>query len=224
MKKVLIVDHLEPFLEQETRILSNRGLQILTATSGEEAIAVHKKDTVNLIVTALNMPEMSGDKLCSQIRRDKGLKSVSVIILCENKKADLDRCARCGANSFVTRPLDPAQLLEKVSQLIDIPKRSGMRVLIKVFVKGKLKSQAFFCTSVNISKSGILLEVDRALSKDDLITCAFFVPGADSITVDCEITRMLQISKEIFHCGAKFLNLSPRQVSSIEAFVRKKNH
>lgn len=221
MKKVLLVDNLKPFLEREASILSNRGLQVFTATSGEEAVVVHRNEKVNLIVASLDMPGMSGDALCSLIRADKEMKSVSVIIICENRKADLDRCARCGANSFITKPFDPSLFLDKVSRLMEIPKRSGVRVLIKVSVKGKLDSGSFFCTSVNISTAGILLEMNRTFSKGDLITCSFFIPGSKGITVDCEVMRATNISPEISHCGARFTGLSPGDASAIDAFVRK---
>jgi CheY-like chemotaxis protein len=221
VKKILLVDHQKSYIEREASILRNRGLQILTATSAEEAVALHKTEKVHLIVTALDMPGTGGDALCSLIRKDRELKSVSVIIICENRKADLDRCVRSGANAFITKPFDPSAFLDKVSRLIEIPKRSGVRVLIKVAVKGNLKSASFFCSSVNISTSGILLETDRALSKGDLITCSFFIPGSDGIEVDCEVMRAVSMSPGVSHCGARFLGLHPHHESAIEAFVRK---
>ncbi|MCL4474609.1 MAG: response regulator [Nitrospirae bacterium] len=222
VKKVLIVESLKSLLEQEKNILSNRSLQIFTAASGEEALAIHKNEKVDLIVSRLDMPGTSGDSLCSLIRKDDTLKKVSFIMVCDNTKRDLERCQKCGANSYVTRPVDPEVFLEKVSQLIDILKRTGIRVLIKVSVKGDLGNQPFFCTSVNISASGILLEVDRAISRGAKITCSFFIPGSDSISVDGEIMRVVDIAPNTFHWGVKFLNLRKDHKTAIEAFVKKK--
>jgi CheY-like chemotaxis protein len=221
VKKILLVDNLRSFLEKEESILSSRGLKIFTAASGEEAVSIHRNEKVDLIVASLDMPGMGGDALCSLIRKDKEMRGVSVIIVCQNRKPDLDRCTHCGANSFITKPFDPSQFLDKISTLIEIPKRSGVRVLIKVSMKGKQQADSFFCTSVNISTSGILLETDRTLLKGDLITCSFFIPGSDSIAVECEVMRVDSISPEAFHCGVKFLGLSPDHKSAIEAFVRK---
>lgn len=148
VKKILLVDHLNASLERESRILRDRGLQIFTATSAEEAVALHKIEKVHLIVTALDMPGTGGDGLCSLIRKQRELKSVSVIIICENRKADLDRCACSSANAFITKPFDPDAFLDKVSRLIEIPTRSGVRVLIKVDVKANQRSASFFCSSV----------------------------------------------------------------------------
>lgn len=216
---MLIVESLTWLLEQEKNILSNRGLQILTAASGEEALAIHKNEKVDLIVSRLDMTRTGSDSLCSLIRKDDTLKKVSFIMVCDNTKRDLERCQKCGPNSVVTRPVDPEVFLEKVSQLIDIPKRTGMSVLIKVSPMG---NQPFFCTSVNISTPGVLLEADRTISKAALVTCSFFIPGSGSISVDGEVMRIREVSPNTFHWGIKFLNLSREHKTALEAFVKKK--
>ena len=216
---MLIVESLKSLLEQEKNILSTSGLHIFTAASGEEALAIHKKEQVDLIVSRLDMPDTDSDSLCSLIRKDNTLKKVSFIMVCDNTKRELDRCQKCGANSVITRPVDPEVFLEKVSRFIDIPKRTGMRVLIKVSPMG---NQPFFCTSVNISTSGILLEVDRTISKAALVTCSFFIPGSDSISVNGEVVRITEVSPNTFHWGIRFLNLSREHKPALEAFVKKK--
>jgi DNA-binding response OmpR family regulator len=222
VKKVLVVESLKPLAEQEKKILSNRGLEIFTAASGEEALAVHRHEKVDLIVARLDMPGTAGDSLCSLIRHDETMKKVSFILICDNTKDALERCRKCGANSYITRPLDPEKFVEKVGQLIEVQKRTGMRVLIKVSVKSESRNQSFFCTSLNISTSGILLEVDRTISKGASISCSFFIPGSDSITVEGEIVRVSGVSPNTFHWGVKFLNLQKNHRSAIEAFVKKK--
>jgi CheY-like chemotaxis protein len=222
VKKVLIVEGIKSLQEQEKNILDNRGLQIFTAASGEEALAVHKTEQVDVIVARLDMAGMSGDSLCSFVRQDDTLKKVSFIMVCDNAKRDLEKCQKCGANSYMTRPVDPEVLLEKVNHLVDIPKRTGMRVLIKVSVKGDLRNQPFFCSSLNISTSGILLEVDKAASKGEIITCSFFIPGSDSITTDGEIMRIVEDPPGTFFWGVKFINLSSGHKTAIETFVKKK--
>ncbi len=194
---------------------------MLTAASTEEALSVHKKERVDLIVADLDI-RGTGDKLCSFIRNDDSLKNVSFIMACRNTAPDLERCAVCGANAYMAKPFDPVQLLEKVSSLIDIPKRASMRVLLKVSVKGNLKNQGFFSTSVNISSSGMLLQTDKVISKGDIITCSFFIPRSQIITADCEVTRMAPVGRDLYRYGAKFLNLDPEQSAAISEFVRRK--
>ncbi|HWR58848.1 MAG TPA: response regulator [Thermodesulfovibrionales bacterium] len=222
MKKVLIVGAIKSAIEEKRRILSNRGLMVFTAVSGEDARAVHEREKVDLIVADLDMSGMSGDKLCSLVRNDASLKSVSFIIICRDTRSALDRCASCGANAYITEPLDPVLFLEKLSSLIHVSKRSAMRVLLKVSVKGNLKSQGFFCTSVNVSTSGILLQSDKIISKGAVINCSFFLPRAQIISADCEVTRVAEVSPGLYQYGAKFLRLPTHYKASIDDFVKRK--
>ncbi|HAM50861.1 MAG TPA: hypothetical protein DCP92_09300 [Nitrospiraceae bacterium] len=222
MRKILIVNDPKSAVEEES-ILGNKNLMIFIATSSEEALTIHKREKVDLVITDLDMPGMSGDTLCSLIRKDEVLGKVPVLIVCGNKKSDLERCTKCGTNSHITKPLDPVQFLEKVSQLIDVPKRSGVRVFTNISVKGTFENEKFFCTSVDISTSGILIESDRAISKGDTITCSFFIPGSSNrVVVDCVVMRVMNIASNVYHYGAKFLNLDPGNKSAINEFVRKK--
>ena len=222
MKKVLIVENQKPLLEQEKSILSNRDLKIFTAASGEEAVAIHKTERVNLIITGLDMLGMRGDALCSAFRKDGDMKNVSVLIVCAGSRSDFERCQSCGANSYITKPLDPVKFLEKVGALIDVPKRTGIRVLIRVSVMGSINSESFFCTSVNISTSGILLECEKIIPKGAIVNCSFFVPGSERITVDCEVMRVTSVPPDLHHYGVKFLNLHQDHRTAVEAFVRRK--
>lgn len=222
MKRLLIVDGSESTVEEEKRILAGRGLEIFTAKSAEEALTVHQKEKVDLIIAGLDLRGMGGDELCSFIRNDDSIRKVSFIIVCKGRKAELERCTQCGANAYITKPFDPVIFLEKVSTLVDIPKRSAVRVLMKVTVKGNHGNIEFFCNSINISTSGILIETDKALSRGDIIACSFFVPGSQNITVDCEVVRIINMSPDARRYGVKFLNLSESHRLSIDEFVRRK--
>lgn len=222
MKKVLIVESFRPLLEQEKSILSNRNLEIFGAASAQEALQVHKEKKVDLIVSRLDLPVTGGDALCTLVRNDETLKKVSFILVCDNTSADMERCQKCGANSYVFRPLDPEVLIGKTAQLVDVPRRTGIRVLIKVSVRGDVRSQPFFCTSVNISTAGILLEVDKSAPKGETVTCSFFIPGSGSIEVHGEIMRTAEVSPGMHHWGVRFSDLRPGDRTAIETFVKKK--
>lgn len=221
MKKILLVGAPKSAIEEKKHILSNRGLMVFTTSSAKDALALHEKEKMDIIVADLDMPEMGGDKLCSLLRNDESLKQVSFIIVCRERKSDLEKCANCGANAYITEPVDPVLFLEKLSELMHVPKRSAMRVLLKVSVKGNFKDQGFFCTSVNISTSGILLQTDKVISKGAIINCSFFAPRSQMISADCEVTRVVEIAPKLYQYGAKFLRLPTHYRASIDDFVRR---
>ena len=144
------------------------------------------------------------------IRKDEELKHVSIIIVCTSAAPDIARVSRCKANSFITKPVQYLQLIDKVAQLVDIPERKSFRVLLKVSVSGKSAKGSFFCSSLDLSATGILLQTDRTFAIGDVISCDFFLPGASRIFTDVEIMRVTGNHDNTFLYGARYVDLSPR--------------
>jgi CheY-like chemotaxis protein len=220
MKKILIVDDLEPFITQEKTILSRVDFRIFTAKTGEEALNIHRGHGMDLILVDLNMPGMAGDEMTRAIRQDPALRTVSVIIICSQKKADVERCASCGANDYVTRPLNPKKLLDKTGRLLDVPQRRSLRVLIKVTVKGRLGADPFFGTTHDISTAGVLLETDRVLARGDVIACSFFIPDSERMNAEGEVMRVVKDEKG-YRYGIRFLDLGDKDRAAVEAYVKR---
>lgn len=223
MKKVLLVNDLNTLIEKERTILNRSDIKIFTAASGEEALAVHKKEKVDLIIADLDMKGMGGDKLCSMIREDEELKYVAIMIVCRGSESDLHRVTRCKANSHVTKPIRPLQFLENVSKLLDIPERKSYRVLLKATVNGKFDNKPFFCSSQDISATGLLLETDKALDKGDVMNCSFFLPGAERIATDTEVMRVVKSADGTLHYGVRYVGLQPAHRAAIVAFIEKRS-
>ncbi len=223
MKKILIVDDLRPFVEEQRGILGRADFRIFTASSGEEAMKLHREEKVDLIITDLDMPGMPGDELCSMIRKDAALKRVAVIIICRRRDEELQRCANCGADTYLTRPLNPAELRQKTEALLEVPYRKDMRVLCKVEVKGKFKVEPFFCTSKDISASGMLLETEKILAKGDRIALSFFIPEEDlRVRAEGEVMRVAK-THEVSHYGVKFSVLDTAEQMAVKRFVDRKS-
>jgi CheY-like chemotaxis protein len=223
MKKVLLVNELDTLIEKERTILNRSDIKIFTAASSEEALAVHKKEKVDLIIADLDLPGISGDRLCTAVRNDDELKDVSFVIACRGSESDLQRVARCKANGHVTKPIRPLQFLESVGRLLDVPERKSYRVLLKAEVNGKFDNKPFFCSSQDISATGLLIEADKALEKGDVMTCSFFLPGAERIETDAEVMRVVKIADDALRYGVRYIRLKPAHKAAIEAFIEKRS-
>lgn len=220
MKKILIVSELRSLVEKEKSILNRSDFNIFSAASGREAFDIHKSEKVDLIVADNDLPDITGDDLCSMIRDNEELRKVSIILLF--KKTDIEKNLHCKANAFVAKPLDPPALLEKVSHLLSIAQRKSYRVLLKISVNGKFMDKPFYCTSKDISAAGMLLETEKRLEKGDVLSCSFFLPGSQQIVTDAEVVRVINKLSETAHYGVKFLNLPAECTSAIEKFIRKR--
>ena len=223
MKKVLLVDDLGHLIEKERTILNRADIKIFTVASAEEALVIHRKEKVDLIIASLDLPDMGGDKLCTAIRNDDELKYVPFIMVCAGSEADLHRVTRCKATVHVTKPIRPLQFLESVSKLLDVPERKSYRVLLKATVNGKFGNKPFFCSSQDISATGLLLEADKALERGDVMTCSFFLPGAERIETDAEVMRVVKSDDGALRFGVRYVGLQPASRAAIEAFIEKRS-
>jgi CheY-like chemotaxis protein len=219
MRKIIIVNSIHAFLERDKSILNRVDFRIYTATSGEEALRIHREERANLIVADLDLPDMGGDALCALIREESVIRNVSIILVCQDIPEELERVSMCGANAWVTKPVRPELLIESVGQLLAVSLRKGYRVLLKAKVNGARENVPFFCTSHNISVSGILLETEKVLKPGDCITCAFFLPGSQQIEVDGEVVRLEEKPDGLHHYGIRFIDLAPAFREEIEKFI-----
>lgn len=221
MKKILIVNYLKTYIDKGKNILSRSDFQIFTATTSEEALKLHKTEKMDLIVADLDMPDISGDRLCQLLRNDSDLKKVSVVLICNPTSGDIKRVEKSNANAYVTKPLQPLQFLEKVSGLLNISTRKNYRVLLKVAVEGRTKTESFFSKSENISSTGILIKSNAHLAQGDKITCSFFIPGGSQVDVRGEVVRIVEKPDAERLYGIRFIELDPKHKTEIENLINK---
>jgi CheY-like chemotaxis protein len=225
MNKIIIAEDIKRFFEKQKSFLDRSNIGIFAITSNDGALDIHRTEKANLIITKLDMPGMSTETLCSAIRKDEALRRVSIIIVCPNDKAEIERSMKCRANAIITMPLNPEDFLEKTHRLLNISKREAYRVLSSIKVEGKSQNKPFFCFLENISASGILLETDNILDIGDTLRCSFFLPNSINIIADGEIVRAI-INKNEFEAnqyGIRFINLPPEYSAAIEAFIEKES-
>lgn len=219
MKKILLVNSSRHFFNEGKSVLDRQDFQVLLAPTAMQALQIHRKEHVNLVVAELDMPEMGGDALCERIREEADVRAVSFILICQDRPSDIERASRCGANVFLKTPFSAQTLLDHVEKLLAISVRRGYRVLLRAKVIGSKDDSVFFCTSQNLSTTGMLIETDRTLNEKDLITCSFYLPGASHITAEGEVARAERTPEGKFNCGIRFIMLSREHHQEIEKFI-----
>jgi DNA-binding response OmpR family regulator len=100
-------------LEQDNSFLNRKDMKVFTAATNEAALKIHREERVNLIITQLDMPGMPSEQLCSLIRDDANLRSVSMIMVCANTPEAIARSAQCRANAVLLQPVHPLLLMAK---------------------------------------------------------------------------------------------------------------
>src|SRR3972149_2379500 len=130
MKNIIIAETIMRDIGGQEEILRGEDNTKYAALTSEEIVNIHGVRKAHLIIADLSLPLMGGVKLCSAIRSDAGLKNVSIIMAWDNAEAAFSACREAGANDVIARPIDPIQLFTKISELLVIPQRKDLRVLL----------------------------------------------------------------------------------------------
>jgi DNA-binding response OmpR family regulator len=219
MKKILLVNSSRHFFDEGKSLLDRKDFQVFVAPSALEALQIHRNEHMNLVVSELEVPGMGGDVLCVRIREEAEVRAVSFILICNDNPSEIERASRCGANAFLKKPFKAKTILEHVEKLLAISIRRGYRVLLRAKVIGSKDDAVFFCTSQNLSATGMLIETDRHVKSGDQITCSFYLPGSAHITAEGEVVRIESAPEGKHTCGLRFINLPPEYQYAIEQFI-----
>jgi CheY-like chemotaxis protein len=112
-RTVLLVDDDARNIFALSSVLERRGMRVLTATTGKEAIAIlQSTPEVALALMDIMMPDMDGYETMRQIRNDDALRRLPIIALtAKAMKGDREKCVAAGASDYLAKPVNTEQLL-----------------------------------------------------------------------------------------------------------------
>ncbi len=115
-EKILVVDD-EISIRRilETR-LSMIGYTVVTASDGDEALAVYKKELPNLIILDIMMPKLDGYGVCQEIRKDSDIPIIMLTAL--GDVADRITGLELGADDYVVKPFSPKELEARIKAIL----------------------------------------------------------------------------------------------------------
>jgi DNA-binding response OmpR family regulator len=122
--KILIVDdepHIRLLIEQTLEDLEDQGVELLLATNGEEALDVIQAERPPLVFLDVMMPKLNGFEVCHTVKREWGLQDVTIVMLtAKGQESDRQKGEAVGADTYVTKPFDPDELLELTEQILGL--------------------------------------------------------------------------------------------------------
>lgn len=119
-KKILLVDDEPDILALTALRLRRSGYEVIEAIDAEEALVFLEKNTCDLILLDLLLPNMQGDELCKKLKNDDKFKNIPVILFTASGfLSNLPKkVITLGADDFIAKPFEAAELVGKIKRFI----------------------------------------------------------------------------------------------------------
>jgi DNA-binding response OmpR family regulator len=119
MRRILVVDDEPELREQVKARLEHMGYAVLTASDGEEAIAVARREKPDLILLDVLMPKLNGYQVCRELKSHPETQATPVLMLtAKAQEGDRFWGQKTGADDYITKPFTMGILVQKVQQYL----------------------------------------------------------------------------------------------------------
>ena len=126
MALILVVDDYPGLQRILSLTLQMHDYLVVTAGNGREALSLLRTEAIDLVITDVSIPEMDGLSLLGEIRADKALSDLPVIVLTAIGQEEVrEAAAQKGASGFLTKPPSSQELVEVVSRFLADEKPAG---------------------------------------------------------------------------------------------------
>ena len=177
-KRILLVDDVRVFLELECMFLQRKGFQILTAMTGEDAIAKARAHKPHVVLLDYILPDMAGDECCRRIKSDPDLKHVVVIMVTTTADArDRSRCIEAGCDDYLTKPIKQVEFMDRIRKALDLKIRVTDRLSISAPVRFKVgNGPELRGVTMNVSPTGMFIVTQKPLDQGTKLSMTFTLP------------------------------------------------
>jgi DNA-binding response OmpR family regulator len=116
---VLLVDDYPDALDVWAIYLTTEGFRVLTAGTGRQALAAARADAPDLVVLDLDLPDLSGFEVASELRGCAATRHIPLIAATGySHVAQQDRARQSGFDSVIVKPCDPGALVAEIHRLL----------------------------------------------------------------------------------------------------------
>lgn len=177
MFKIMIVEDEIKLREELKLFLENNGYEVILLTEFNDSISFINKNKVDLILMDINLPNVNGQYLCKEIRKNSDIP----IIMVTSRNTDIDEIISInyGADDFITKPYNIQVLLARIERLLKRNNESKSII-------------SYNGLNLDISKSIIYSESDKVdLSRNELKIMYYLLKNKGSIVSRDEIINYL---------------------------------
>jgi len=179
-RTVLVVDDSTSIRNLIEKALTKAGFNVISAENGRDALELLGKDTPDMILSDLHMPELDGFGLCKSVHADKNLSQIPFIIMSsDGDRATMRRLLQYGASAYLVKPFNIDQLVVTAERFLSdhfsrILKERERLESERQFLIGSITSLVLaleardqYTRGHSDSVARILMDIAREMSMDD---------------------------------------------------------
>lgn len=109
--------------------MTQAGCDVMVASTGRKGMELAHQNKFNLIVLALNLPDISGFDIASELKQRHLTRRVPIIFICERLlEKDRHRIIEIGAADYIEKPFNPSEFVSRILSYVEpIPTRPKSR-------------------------------------------------------------------------------------------------
>lgn len=118
-KPILIVDDSASMRQMISFTLEDAGYEVTSANNGKDALGKIEQKAFKLVITDLNMPEMDGIQLITNLRAKATYRFLPIIMLTTESNDDKKKLGtKAGASAWIVKPFTPEKLIEIIKKYV----------------------------------------------------------------------------------------------------------
>lgn len=164
MTKILIIEDNQANLNLMVYICKRFGYLTITASDGEEGIAVTRQEMPDLIICDIQLPKLNGYEIVKILKNDPQLQHIPIVaVTAYAMVGDRDKIRAAGFDAYMAKPINPAQFIPQLETLLPIKLRSNVQLNLQEKPEKKPEK-------IHTEDSCVALVVDNYLATRELFT------------------------------------------------------
>ena len=207
--RILVVDDIIPNVKLLEAKLSSEYYDVITATSGPEALEKVEKESPDIVLLDIMMPGMDGFEVCNTIKANPKLAHIPVVMVTSlTDSEDRVRGLEAGADDFLSKPINDTALMARVRSLVRLKMAlDEWHVRENTAAQLGVMQEGHSMMDESASKANILVVEDKDFEQKK-IKAALAARADNLVIVDNGKEAMARIAAEHFDTIVISLNLS----------------
>lgn len=223
MYTILVISNSPKSSWEIVGILSRKDFEVIYEKNFEDGFQSLIRDKFDLFIAEENPFDNSFLFFVNKVLNQLKVPSIKGILLCSKTKNLIEAGP---FKKILYAPFKPDELNDAIANVLNLKRRSSIRYLVRMHIGIGEEKNNFFktCTTINLNKGGMLVEVTSALPLGKIFWWTFQVAGElDGLSIKGKIVNEVPIEgfSSKFRYGIKFLEECSESIKKIEEFLKQ---